>query len=260
LFDQLKAFHTELTEHGAEIVDILNNDKRTFAYIYEPYLEDLSTEDIAVVKTSVGTGLFDLPKTDCNIKVKKAAEEFRKNQLKSQLFSLWKDKTGTKNPREWSSHYKTPILCCVPEAEYEEAKKAFATLNRNGSMDSEIKSALAFLKTTTLFDTLSDEDNRNAAFKQNIIGAYSALLPNFNKVRDMLDLLSVDTYDWCDNPSVKGKVKQLAEAEYNAGGSDKVLLKIDEMDDTRLKQYLKRLVKDSMMVGIEILTNDGGGE
>ena len=70
-----------------------------------------------------------------------------------------------------------------------------------------------------------------------------------------LDHLSVDTYDWRDNPSVKSKVKRLAEAEYNAGGSDRVLLKIDEMDDALLKQYLKRLVKDSITVGIEILAN-----
>jgi hypothetical protein len=50
-------------------------------------------------------------------------------------------------------------------------------------------------------------------------------------------------------------VKQLAEAEYNAGGSDKVLLKIDEMDDVQVKQYLKRLIKDSITVGMEILAN-----
>ncbi len=52
-------------------------------------------------------------------------------------------------------------------------------------------------------------------------------------------------------------MKQLAEAEYNAGGSDKVLMKIDKMDDAQLKQYLKRLVKDSIKVGIEILANGG---
>jgi hypothetical protein len=46
-------------------------------------------------------------------------------------------------------------------------------------------------------------------------------------------------------------------AEYNAGGSDKALLKIDEMDGDQLKQYLKQLVKDSIRVGIEILANGG---
>ena len=50
------------------------------------------------------------------------------------------------------------------------------------------------------------------------------------------------------------KIKQLAEAEYNAGGSDKALSKIDQMDDAQLKLYLKRLVKENMTVGIEIIT------
>jgi hypothetical protein len=256
--EQLKAFHTEIVAHGAEIRELLNNERRAFAKVYEPYLEDLSDNDIADVKSKLQTGLFELPKTDCNVKVKEAAEEFRKNQLKSQLFRLWKDRAGTKNPREWSSRYRTPILCCVSEAEYEKAKKAFETLNRNWGTEYEIKSAIAFLESTTLFSILADEEKRNVAFKQDIVGEYSTLLPALDKVRDTLDRLSVDTYDWRDNPSVKGKVKQLAEAEYNAGGSDKVLLKIDKMGDAQLKQYLKRLVKESIAVGIEILANEGG--
>jgi hypothetical protein len=254
--EQLKSLHTELVAHGVEIRELLNNDRRVFAEVYEAYLEDLR-DDIAVVKTNVGTGLYELPKTDCNIKVREAAEEFRKNQLKSQLFRLWKDKTRTKNPREWSSRYRTPILCLVSTTEYERAKKAFDTLNRNWGTDSEIKAALAFLESTTLFDVLADDDKRNVAFKRDIVGVYSTLLPNLDKVRDALDHLSVDVYDWRDNPGVKTKVEQLADAEYNAGGSDKVLLKIDKMDDAQLKQYLKRLVKDSIAVGIEILANGG---
>ena len=256
--EQLKAFHAELFTYGSEIRELLDNDKRVFAEIYAPYLEDLSGNDIAEVKSKLQTGLFELPKTDCNVKVKEVAEEFRKNQLKSQLFCLWKDKTGTKNPLEWSSRNRTPILCCVSDTEYEKAKKAFETLNRNGGTDSEIKSAIAFLESTTMFVILADEEKRNAAFKQDIVGKYSILFPDLDKVRDTLDRLSIDTYNWRDNPSVKGKVKQLAEAEYNAGGSEKVLLKIDKMDDAQLKQYLKRLIKDSITVGIEILANGGG--
>ena len=256
--EQLKAFHMELVAHGAEIRELLNNDRRAFAQIYEPYLEDLSNIDIAQVKSKLQTGLYEFPKTDCNVMVREAGEEFRKNQLRSQLFRLWKDKTGTKNPREWSSRYRTPVLSCVSEAEYEKAKKAFEPLNQNWGTDSEINAAIEFIESTTLFDILADEEKRNAAFKRDIVGEYSTLLPEIDKVRDKLDHLSVDTYDWRDNPSVKGRVKQLAEAEYNAGGSDKVLLKIDEMDDAQLKQYLKRLVKGSITVGIEILANGGG--
>ena len=177
------------------------------------------------------------------------------NQLKTQLFNLWKEKTRTKTPREWSSRHRTPILCCVSEKEFSAAKNAFDVLNRNWSTDTEIKSALAFLETTGLFEVLRDENKCNTLFERDIIGKYRSLLPNVDKVRDELERLSVDTYEWRENPSIKNKVRQLAEAEYNAGGSDKALSKIDEMKDAQLKQYLKRLVKENMTVGIEIITN-----
>jgi len=90
----LKAFYTELVTHSAEIRELLNNDRRAFAEVYEPYLEDLSDNDIADVKSKLQTGLFELPKTDCNVKVKEAAEEFRKNQLKSQLLPLVEREDG----------------------------------------------------------------------------------------------------------------------------------------------------------------------
>jgi hypothetical protein len=87
------------------------------------------------------------------------------------------------------------------------------------------------------------------------------MLPEVGKVRDALEHLSIDgdTYGWYGNPTVKNKVEQLAKAEYDSGGSDKALHKIDEMEDLQqLKQYLKRLVKGSMAVGIEILASGGG--
>jgi len=255
--DQLKKFLSELTAHGEEIRDLLNNEKRIFTEIYAPYLDDLSNSDISEVKSKLPMGMFGLQKTDCNAKVKTVAEEFRKNQLKTQLFNHWKEKTGTKNPREWSSHYRTPILCCVSENEFGAAKKAFDTLNRNWSTNTEIKATLTFLETTSLYEVITDENKRNASFESDLVGEYRSLLPNLDKVRDELERLSVDTYEWHENPSVKNKVKQLAEAEYNAGGSDKALMKIDEMDDAQLKQYLKRLVRENMTVGIEIITNGG---
>ena len=257
--EQLKVFYLELIAHNNEIREVLNNDRVVFADVYQPYLEDLSVNDIAEVKSKLQMSLFDLPKTNGNIKVKEVVEEFRKNQLKSQLFNIWKDKTGTKNPREWSNKHKLPILCCVVDSEYEQAKKAFETLNRNWGTDAEIRAAISFLESTTLFDVIVDDAKRTAAFKRDIIGEYSALLTDIDKVRDTLDRISVDIYDWRESPSVKGKIKQLAEAEYNAGGSDRVLLKIDDMNDAQLKQYLKRLIKDSMKVGIEILSNESGG-
>lgn len=253
--EQLKDFLSELTAHSMEIQVMLNNDKCIFLKIYAPYLEGLTDFDIGEVKNMLPMGMFELSKTDSNAKVKKVAEEFLQKQLKTQLLKVWKDKTGTKTPYEWSNRYRTPILCCVSEDEYEMAKKTFETLNRSGGPDAEIKSALAFLESTRLFEVLSDECKRNTAFKRDILGGYSCLLPDIERVRDVLDLLSIDTYEWRESPSVKTKIEKLAKAEYNAGGSDKVILKIDKMDDSQLKQYLKRLISENMTVGIEIIMN-----
>lgn len=255
--DRLKTFLSELTSHGMEIRGLLNNEKQIFTEVYAPYLGDLSDSDISEVKSKLSTGMFELPKTDCNAKVKTAVEDFRKSQLKTKLFKIWKDKTGTKNPNEWSNRYRTPILCCVSENVYESAKKTFDTLNRAWSTDAEIKAALIFLNTTGLYEVLNDENKRNASFEREIVGEYRFLLPNLDKVRDALDCLSVDTYEWRESPSVKIKVKQLAEAEYNAGGSDKALTKIDKMGDTQLKQYVRQLVRENMNVGIEIIMSGG---
>lgn len=255
--DQLNMFLSELAAHHIEIRDLLDNEKRFFAEMYSPYLEGLSDTEISEIKSKLPTGMFELSKTDCNTRVKAAGEEFRRNQLKTQLFNLWKEKTGTKNPREWSSRYRTPILSCVSEREYAAAKSAFDTLNRPLATDKEITTALEFLEKTSLFEVLADEKKRNASFERDILSEYSSLLPDLEMVRDKLQSLFVDVYEWRDNPSVRSKIKHLAEAEYNAGGSDKALKKIDEMDDAQLKQYLKRLVRENMTVGIEIITSGG---
>ncbi len=255
--DQLRFFLSEITTYGTEIRDLLNNEKKIFTETYAPYLDRLSDSDIGEVKSKLPTGMFELSGTECNAKVKKAAEEFRRSQLKNQMLNLWEGKTGTKNPRVWSSRYRTPILCCVAESEFGTAKRALEILNRNWSTDAEIKTTITFLEKTSLFEVLADKEKRNNAFERGIIGEYRALLPNHDKVRDVLERLSVDTYDWYDNPGVKNKVRQLAEAEYNAGGSDKALRIIEEMTDARLKHYLKRLVKENMTVGVEIITSGG---
>jgi hypothetical protein len=47
------------------------------------------------------------------------------------------------------------------------------------------------------------------------------MLPDLQDVRKKLNNMSIETYEWFENPAVKTKIKELAEAEYNAGGYDK---------------------------------------
>ena len=134
------------------------------------------------------------------------------------MIRTWKEKTGKKSPTEWSEHYKTPILSMIPPEDYDKAKSAFDIINRNGvASDIDIQSALEYLK---------------------------------------LQSVSLDVYEWRGNPTIAEKIKQMAEAEYNSGGSNKVLSKVDKMTDAQLKEYLKKLIKDNVVIGIEILMGD----
>ena len=57
-------------------------------------------------------------------------------------------------------------------------------------------------------------------------------------------------------PEIEKKLRQMAEAKYNQGGCDRALAKIDEMDIADVKKYLKDLIRDNMVVGMEIIKGD----
>lgn len=164
---------------------------------------------------------------------------------------------GSKNPRAWSEQHKTPILCLVPDNEYLEAKSAFATLNSNTANESEIRSALAFLESATFFDKLSDQSYCDQLFVKKIVGDYAHLLTDIQKIRDVLDSIAIDVYEWSDNPAVRAKIKNMAIAEYNAGGSDIAISAINGMSDDQLRQWLKELAMKDVDLGVKIILNGG---
>lgn len=251
---------TELSTHQLELNDLLSDTLGAFITLYEPYLGGFSRAECEEIKNSIKVDMFMLSATKSNAEVKKAAEDYRKNQIKVQLFKLWSDRTGgTKNPRQWSEKYKTPILYCLEPVIYGEAKKVFAVLNSNAQTEAEIKLALEFLQSATFFDTIEDPAHRDRCFAKHIIGDYIKLLPDIGAVRAALEVLAVDPYDWGDDPTVKAKVRSMASAEYNAGGSDEAKKVIDDMEDVEeLKSWLKKLVAGDMELGVKIISNGRG--
>ena len=56
-----------------------------------------------------------------------------------------------------------------------------------------------------------------------------------------------------DSEEIRAKIASLAKAEYDSGVSDKVVDKIKGMSDKEVKDYLIKLVKDNMKLGVEIM-------
>ena len=70
-------------------------------------------------------------------------------------------------------------------------------------------------------------------------------------------MIPVDAYEWISHPRINDKIRELAKADYDAGGSDMAVAKINSMDSDELKEHLISLIKENMTFGIEIIN---GGE
>lgn len=254
--EQMRTYTDDLVSNSAALDSYLSNEIPAFMRIYAPYLDGLNEDDAIQLRTAELADIFKKSRTESNEIVKKVADGFRKNQTKTQLFKLWKDKTDTKTPATWSTVNRTPILAVVSKKEYDQARKAFEILNRGTASEKEFNEALEFLSDAQLFDNLNDKHKVDEAFCS-ILGTYRKILTDIEKVRDSLESMPIDAYEWNSHPRIREKIGELAKAEYDAGGSDKAIVKINSMNSDELKEYLISLVKESMTFGIEIIN---GGE
>lgn len=254
--DKMASYTDGFVQNTLDIERYLSNEVPTFAKIYAPYLEGISEDEIPQLRTTELVGIFKKSKTESNAIVKKIADEFRKNQTKTQLFKLWKSSTDSKTPESWSAIHRTPVLAIVPKTEYDSAKKTFDILNRGNAPENELKEALDFLGKTTIFAAMKDKEKVDIAFR-NILGIYKKILTDIDKVRDALEILPINAYEWGTHPLVQDKIRELAKAEYDSGVSDKAIAIVNAMGRDEIKEYLVSLIKKDIILGIEIIN---GGE
>jgi energy-coupling factor transporter ATP-binding protein EcfA2 len=255
--DKRRIFLNELNANMEPMKSLFNDSAKHFKSVYRTYLEGLDDDEVSAVSDNLENRIFVREKSEAYGIVIKAVESVKRKQSGTRLRKRWQTKTRSKTPREWSMIHKTPILCLAPEAEYEETKRAFDTINRENSMNAEIAIAEAWLEKAAWLADLNDETKCETAFKSKVMGRLASMLPSVDEVRDILsDKIAAEPYDWFPSPDVQTKLEAEAEKHYFAGGSGKVAAKIDAMDETVLKAWLKKLVNNNMTVGIEIIGED----
>ncbi len=89
--------------------------------------------------------------------------------------TLWFEKTGTKDPIEWSDKYDTPILCMVQEAQRSYARKMFDIIKSVNPSEDDAKEAIEFMKQTDFYDRLRDSSERDRLFMELIVGYFQNL-------------------------------------------------------------------------------------
>ncbi len=252
--EMLSDFLQELRELRTELQKVLDAPLDVFKEIYAPYLEGFSDVECEGIMRSIGN-VFLFSPTESNDVVNKAAKVFRKNQAKTRLDDMWRAKAGCKTPFAWSAIHRTPILICVPESLYNKAKSVFAVINEGSVSDSDIQDALEFVENANFFDSLNDKRFVDAAFVRRLLGEYAPLFSDLDDVRTKLEQTGVPPYGWCDDPTIYNRIREIAEAEYNAGGSDSVVKIVMGMKDEELKKWLINLVCRDMELGLRIVAN-----
>ena len=255
--DSIKEFHHALINHGDSIVKLLRSDREIFAKACAFQLEGLSEEEVADIYKNIPNACFVMEKQEYLQKIENLVREYMSNLAKIQLRNLWKEKTNTDNPYKWASKYRTPLLSCVPKEKWSEYKRAFGAVSRQNPEDTEVKFALEFLSANPIWETINNQEIIDNAFRKAILGRYKAILTDLSKVRDYLsEKTTTNPYEWVSQDEIRDLVKRLAQNSYSSEPYTRVVQRIDSMDDSKLRNYMKRLVKDNMVVGIEILEDD----
>lgn len=256
---QKQNFYDQLSANGPEFSRFYNNQIDVFrqvcSYYIDPY--DFTSEEVSELYKSLPLNCLVKERSEYLTTVSEKVKEFNNSRSSAKLKEIWKGNTGTASPLAWSAMYKMPVLCMVKDEQMEVAKNAFSALNGTQVGASSVENAIKFLETADFYGKLKSAEERDKAFKTYIIKGYDILLTDLNEVKEYLDrVVSATPYDWLGLPEVDRKIKKMAEAKYSESGYEKALEKIDSMNNADVKRYIKDLIRENMIVGIEIMRED----
>jgi hypothetical protein len=187
-------------------------------------------------------------------KVQKAVASYKGSLEHVKLRNLWKTLTGTERPFEWSTQYSMPIMVMVPDQESAIARKAFSTINSGKNDTAAIASAFDYISKMSYIDKLNSKEARDKAFAESFLKDYAVLFDDVDKVKDYLKTHVTEQPNyWLESKDVVAKIKNLATACYMESGYSKAKKIIDDMPADKVKEYLKQLIEDNIVVGVEII-------
>lgn len=259
LDSQKKIFLNLLKDNIDDFKSFMSNQSIMFTKACAHYIDDLSLDDIKII---LDDDRYQFERTyilepDVYIKrVQDAIKTYRSGLGYVELKKMWKDLTGTDSPYSWSEINRMPILTMVPSDEVVTARGVFGTINAKVTDDAKIAVAKDYLSKMSYIASLNDKDARDRVFKETFLREYELLFDDIEEVKKYLYDKVVDKpYHWAGNNDVFSKIKILAKAKYIDSGYEKAKNIVDEMPAEKVKEYLKQLIQDNIIVGLEIIKN-----
>ena len=249
-------FYEELLTQRESFENFYKNQLPYFKQVAASFIDELDDQDVAGFFSTIPSGQFTKSSTEYFQYIESAVEEYRKSVKKTQLKNLWVEKTGTKNPEDWSERYETPILCMFDDSERADARFAFDVILAFASSDADITKAISYIEHGTFYERLRNQEEIDRCFMERVVGEYAVMLKDPDSIRKKLvGSIADKAYRWMDNSAVKNRLKNLAEKQYKLSGYEKAIEVIDKMDAGELRKYMSELIADNLRVGMEILKN-----
>ena len=248
-------------------LELLREKKNDFNYLYshqeemfrriaQGWINELSDEDISeLFSTRMDTGVFCDASDKYYQGLERRVSTYIDELRSKRLGKLWYERTKTRTPSDWSRQFFTPILCMFDDNDRQKAKEIFTILHKTKPTEAEYASAVEWLKTGDFYERLTSSEERDRCMKERVIGDYTYLLPDVDKVRDYLrDKASmISPYEWMDNSTIQSKIKEMANMRYKTGGAKEAEKAVADLNIDELQEYVRNLIKTDMSVGIAIL-------
>lgn len=256
-----EGFFHELTDNGDVNADTLNACPSLFKSTYGEQLsglDDGEMDDIYLKGLEMTS--FTLDKFAYEQMLVQKVHEVKSQQGRTKLLGLWRGKTGTDTPRDWSKRTMTPLLAMLPPEGFSlmnDLRDALETANDKTASATRVESALEFFSTHPETLDWFNESYADEAFRRYVLGRYSGVLDDLEFVRSSLAKnLGQDPDKWKFDSRLDETLRKLAESEYNRHCAERVRAKVVEMNPDEAKRYLMELVMNSLDVGLSILKGE----
>lgn len=248
-------FLSELRERKESLVSINSDYLRIFTEIGSQYLIGFQVDDISKVHRRLNKDSFTMDQSSYYSSLNSISKDIQSSLKKLELNELWKKITGTNDPKDWSQKHRTPILSIVDKDERNVADRTFNAILNTRPLDSDISLAIDYLRKKPSFTEIIDSQPEiDSAFKREVLGQYSPVIDDLNKIRLVLEEKKIEAYLWYSNREVDTIIRAYALKIYNEEGRKFVVETIDNLSPEDAKRYLMDLASNSLDVGIVILS------
>ncbi len=257
LDSQKKTFLDLLNANLDHFKQFMSSQSTLFMKACSFYLDELTEEDVKVLldddKYAFKNTYTSEPDT-YTAKVQSAVDSYKGSLKHVKLRQKWFELTNTESPFAWSNQYSMPIIAMVPADETATARRVFATINSKSTDDNAIATAMEYILKMSYLGELNSKEARDKVFTEVFLADYTVLFDDVEKVKQYLrSHVSDAPYYWLESKDVSTKIRILAKAKYTESGYGKAKKIIDDMPADQVKEYLKQLIEDNIVVGVEIM-------